>query len=67
MCVHKILETCFYPMEQFDADILLPVSPSVVQWLACLPLDPRFAGSIPAEDDGFPSFGGEVKPSVPMS
>jgi hypothetical protein len=42
--------------------------------LACLPLDPRFAGSNPAEDDGFlrsikihstPSFGGEVKPSVP--
>jgi hypothetical protein len=42
--------------------------------VACLPLDPRFAGSNPAEDDGFsrvikirstPSFGGEVKPSVP--
>jgi hypothetical protein len=41
---------------------------------ACLPLDPRFAGSNPAEDDGFlrvikirstTSFGGEVKPSVP--
>jgi hypothetical protein len=28
-------------------------SPSVVWWLACLPLDPRFAGSNPAEDDGF--------------
>jgi hypothetical protein len=25
---------------------------SVVQWLSCLPLDPRFAGSNPAEDDG---------------
>jgi hypothetical protein len=38
------------------------------------PLDPRFAGSIPDEVDGFlrvikilstTSFGGEVKPSVP--
>jgi hypothetical protein len=26
---------------------------SVVQWLSCLPLEPRFAGSNPAEDDGF--------------
>jgi hypothetical protein len=42
--------------------------------VACLPLGPRFAGSNPAEDDGFlrvikfrstTSFGGEVKPSVP--
>jgi hypothetical protein len=42
--------------------------------VACYPLDPRFAGSNPAEDDGFlrvikirsmTSFGGEVKPSVP--
>jgi hypothetical protein len=42
--------------------------------VACLPLDPRFAGSNPADDDGFlrvikihsaTSFGGEVKPSVP--
>jgi hypothetical protein len=41
--------------------------------IACLPLDPRFAGSNPAEDDGFlrvikirgtTSFGGEVKSSV---
>jgi hypothetical protein len=41
---------------------------------ACLPLDPRFAGSNPADDDGFlrvikicstSSFGGKVKPSVP--
>jgi hypothetical protein len=35
--------------------------------VACLPLDPKFAGS---QDDGFlrvikNSFGGEVKPSVP--
>jgi hypothetical protein len=39
-----------------------------------LPLDPRFAGSNPAEDDGFlkaikirspTSFGGEIKPAVP--
>jgi hypothetical protein len=39
-----------------------------------LPLDPRFAGSNPAKDDGFlrvirihsiTSFGEEVKPSVP--
>jgi hypothetical protein len=37
-----------------------------------LPVDPRFVGSNPAEDDGFlraikvrsTSFGGEVKPSV---
>jgi hypothetical protein len=43
------------------------------RWLACSPLDPRFAGSIPAEVDGFLrvikirstiSFGGEIKPSV---
>jgi hypothetical protein len=42
--------------------------------VACLPLDPRFAGSNPAEDDGFlrvitirstTSFGEEVKPLVP--
>jgi hypothetical protein len=42
--------------------------------VACLPLDPRFAGSNPVEDDGLlrvitirgtTSFGGEVKPSVP--
>jgi hypothetical protein len=41
--------------------------------VACLPLDPTFAGSKPAEDDGLlstikirstTSFGGEVKPSV---
>jgi hypothetical protein len=40
----------------------------------CLPLDPRLAGSNPAEDDGLlrvikihstTSFGGEAKPSVP--
>jgi hypothetical protein len=46
--------------------------------VACLPLDPMFGGSNPAEDDGFlrvikirstNSFGGEVKSSVvgPMS
>jgi hypothetical protein len=43
-------------------------------FLACSPLDPRFAGSIPTEVDGFlsvikirstTSFGGEVKSSVP--
>jgi hypothetical protein len=42
--------------------------------VACLPLDPRFTGSNPAEDNGFlrvikicsmTSFGGEVKSSVP--
>jgi hypothetical protein len=42
--------------------------------VACLPLDPRFAGSNPAEDYGFlrvikmcstTSFGGDVKSSVP--
>jgi hypothetical protein len=42
--------------------------------VVCLPLGPRFAGSNPAEDDGFlrvikirntTSFGGEVKSSVP--
>jgi hypothetical protein len=37
--------------------------------VVCLPLDPRFTGSNPAEDDGFfrstTSFGEEVKPSVP--
>jgi hypothetical protein len=41
-------------------------------WLACLPMDPKFAGSNPAGGDGLlrtiqirstPSFGGEVKPS----
>jgi hypothetical protein len=49
-------------------------SSSVVQRLACKPLDPRFAGSNPAKDDcllraikirSMPSFGWEVKPSVP--
>ena len=47
---------------------------SVVQWLACWPLAPKFAGSNPAEAVGFlrgviilsmPSSGGEVKESVP--
>jgi hypothetical protein len=47
---------------------------SVVEWLACWPLVPKFAGSNPAEAPDFlgekilsmPSFiGGEVKPSVP--
>ena len=43
--------------------------------VACWPLEPKFAGSNPAEAVGFlrgekkflstPSFGGEVKPSVP--
>ena len=46
----------------------------VVQGLAYWPLVPKFAGSNPAEAVGFlrakkilstPSFGGEVKPSVP--
>jgi hypothetical protein len=45
----------------------------VVQSLACLPLDSSFAGSNPADGDGFlkaikirsaPSFGGKVKPSA---
>jgi hypothetical protein len=49
-------------------------SPSMLQWLSRLPLNPRFAGSNPAENDGFlraikvrsmTSFGGEVKPAVP--
>jgi hypothetical protein len=43
--------------------------------LPCLPLDPRFEGSHPAEDDGLLraiktrstiSFDGEVKPSAPF-
>jgi hypothetical protein len=28
-------------------------SSSVVEWFVCLPFDPRFAGSIVAEDSGF--------------
>jgi hypothetical protein len=48
----------------------------MIKWFACLPLDPRFAGSSPSKDDGFlraikihstTSFGGEVKPVVPCS
>jgi hypothetical protein len=46
---------------------------SVVWWLCFLPLEPRFAGSNPAEDDGFFSaikslarlFVEKVKPSTP--
>jgi hypothetical protein len=48
---------------------------SVVWWLACWPLVPKFASSNPAEVVGFfsvhekilsvPSFGGEVKESIP--
>jgi hypothetical protein len=47
----------------------------VVQWLACLPLYPWFAGSNPVEGDGFIrpikirsmiSFGREVKPKAPL-
>ena len=46
----------------------------VIQWLSYSPLDPRFAGSIPAGLDGFfqsvkilsmTSFGRKVKPWVP--
>jgi hypothetical protein len=40
---------------------------SVVWWLACLPLDPRFSSSNPAEGDKMlsaSSFGGEVKPCM---
>ena len=33
--------------------------------VACWPLVPKFAGSNPAEVVSTPSFGGEVKPSVP--
>jgi hypothetical protein len=49
-------------------------SSSVVQWLSCLLLGPKFAGWNRAEDDGFLMtikirstifFGGEVKPSSP--
>jgi hypothetical protein len=37
-----------------DVIMLVPVqSPSVVWWLACLPLDPSFAGSHPDEVNGF--------------
>jgi hypothetical protein len=48
-------------------------SPSVVYWLACLPLDPRYYGSNPAEGNIFlraikvgrtSYFGREVKPSA---
>ena len=51
-------------------------STPVVQWLSHSPLDPRFAGSILAEVDGFfqsvkilsmTSFEEEVKPWVPCS
>jgi hypothetical protein len=59
-----------------SANFALPPGkkPVVTIHSACSPLDPRFAGSIPAEVDGFlrvlkirskTSFGGEVKPSVP--
>jgi hypothetical protein len=47
---------------------------SRARWLACLPLDSRFAESNPAEGDGFlrlikirstPSIGGELRPEAP--
>ena len=43
---------------------------SVVLWLACWPLAPKFAGSNPAEAVKIlstPSSGGEVKESVPCA
>ena len=52
-------------------DSLSARSTPVVQWLSYSPLDPSFAGSIPAGVDGFfqsekilsmTSFGREVKP-----
>ena len=55
-------------------ETLFKTSSPVVQWLSHSPLDPRFAGSIPARVDGFfqsvkilsmTSFGREVKPWVP--
>jgi hypothetical protein len=55
-------------------DNLLPIlSLSLVWWLSSLPLDPRFAGSNPSDDNGYlPAvkilsttfFGREVKPLV---
>jgi hypothetical protein len=44
------------------------LSSSVVQWFLCLPLDPRFEGSNPAEGDKNPQhafFEEEVRPSAP--
>jgi hypothetical protein len=58
----------------YSSDCTPSKSFSVVKWLSCLPLNPRFAGSNPTEGDGFlraikirstTAFGGEVKPSAP--
>jgi hypothetical protein len=38
---------------------------SVVYWVACWPLVPKIAGRSRRKIHSMPSFGGEVKPSVP--
>ena len=58
----------------YNDETQMKESTPVVQWLSYSPLDPRFAGSIPAGVDGFfqsvkirsmTSFGREGKPWVP--
>jgi hypothetical protein len=58
----------------FGLDLLSSQSLSVVYWLSCFSLDSSFAGSNPADSDGFSraikilsrtSFGWKVKPSAP--
>ena len=72
-CFLKFWHLVYY--SAFPLSVALSdVSTLVVQWLSYSPLDPRFAGSIPAWVDGFfqsvkilrmISFGREVKPWVP--
>jgi hypothetical protein len=69
-CISNILHT----MDSVQHKLSFSVTFLVVWRLSCLPLDPSFTGSNPAEDDrvlraiqipSTTSFGGEVKPSVP--
>ena len=69
------VQTCLIPVfTNFNSWSYWDPSTPVVQWLSYSPLDPRFAGSIPAGVDGFfqsvkilrmTCFGREVKPWVP--
>jgi hypothetical protein len=73
----SLCEAFYFPAECSTCGMgnMLRLAASVVWWLACWPLVPEFAGSNPAEAVGFfsddikihsmPSFGGEIKPSVP--
>jgi hypothetical protein len=66
--VTRVCNGIYYVVLQFQQSegAVFSTAASVVWWLACWSLVPKIAGSIPDEKIySMPSFGGEVKPSVP--